>query len=185
MTLLEAAQLLGNVGEFAGAIGVIATLVYLAIQVRQNTATIQRTDEAHRKEIDMATNSRFNEQRHALYSDPDLARIFRTGLIDPGALDEVEWMRFYLLLQQMLINGGEQLRVSDTLLVDRGDSIDSFLVDLLKYPGARAAWNAGANYDPDWAARVQAIYDQTTALSGDELLEHQFTWMGLGARPTR
>ncbi len=28
---------LGNLGEFLGAIGVIVTLVYLAVQVRQNT----------------------------------------------------------------------------------------------------------------------------------------------------
>ncbi len=34
MTLMETAQLLGNVGEFVGSIAVVATLAYLAIQVR-------------------------------------------------------------------------------------------------------------------------------------------------------
>ncbi len=34
MTLMEISQVLGNVGEFAGAIAVVATLLYLAIQVR-------------------------------------------------------------------------------------------------------------------------------------------------------
>ncbi len=34
MTLMEAAQLLGDVGEFVGSIAVVATLAYLAIQVR-------------------------------------------------------------------------------------------------------------------------------------------------------
>jgi hypothetical protein len=34
MTLIDTAQLLGNFGEFVGAIAVVATLVYLAIQVR-------------------------------------------------------------------------------------------------------------------------------------------------------
>ena len=33
MTLMETAQLLGNFGEFVGAIAVVATLVYLAVQV--------------------------------------------------------------------------------------------------------------------------------------------------------
>ncbi len=37
MTILE----LGAVGEFAGAIGVIATLVYLAAQIRQNTRAME------------------------------------------------------------------------------------------------------------------------------------------------
>jgi hypothetical protein len=35
MTLMEFSQVLGNVGEFAGAIAVVATLLYLAIQVRE------------------------------------------------------------------------------------------------------------------------------------------------------
>ncbi len=35
MTLMEIFQVLGNVGEFAGAIAVVATLLYLAIQVRE------------------------------------------------------------------------------------------------------------------------------------------------------
>ena len=34
MTLMEISEVLGNVGEFVGAIAVVATLLYLAIQVR-------------------------------------------------------------------------------------------------------------------------------------------------------
>ncbi len=37
MSALEFSQLLGNYGEFFGAIAIVITLVYLAIQVRQNT----------------------------------------------------------------------------------------------------------------------------------------------------
>ena len=35
MTLMEISQVLGNVGEFVGAVAVVATLLYLAIQVRE------------------------------------------------------------------------------------------------------------------------------------------------------
>ena len=31
------AQMLGNYGEFVGAIAVVATLAYLAVQIQQNT----------------------------------------------------------------------------------------------------------------------------------------------------
>ena len=34
-------EALGAIGELAGAIGVIATLGYLAIQIRQNTSAVQ------------------------------------------------------------------------------------------------------------------------------------------------
>jgi hypothetical protein len=37
------AQLLGNYGEFIGAIAVVATLVYLAIQIRQNTKSMDES----------------------------------------------------------------------------------------------------------------------------------------------
>ena len=37
MSALEISQLLGNYGECVGAIAIVITLVYLAIQVRQNT----------------------------------------------------------------------------------------------------------------------------------------------------
>jgi len=37
MSALEISQLLGNYGEFIGAIAVVVTLIYLSIQVRANT----------------------------------------------------------------------------------------------------------------------------------------------------
>lgn len=40
MTLIETAQLLGNVGEFLGAIAVLVTLGYLALQIRNARADI-------------------------------------------------------------------------------------------------------------------------------------------------
>ena len=41
MTLMESAEELGNLGEFVGAVAVVVTLVYLTIQVRQNTQAIR------------------------------------------------------------------------------------------------------------------------------------------------
>ena len=37
------AQLLGNYGEFVGAIAVVVTLAYLAVQIRQNTASMNES----------------------------------------------------------------------------------------------------------------------------------------------
>ena len=41
------AQLLGNYGEFVGAIAVVVTLGYLAVQIRQNT----RSQDENRKAV--------------------------------------------------------------------------------------------------------------------------------------
>lgn len=41
MDLMSTAQVLGNFGEFVGAIAVVVTLIYLVFQIRQNTQSIQ------------------------------------------------------------------------------------------------------------------------------------------------
>ncbi len=38
---MQLSELLGNVGEFVGAIAVVITLVYLAVQVRQNSLQLR------------------------------------------------------------------------------------------------------------------------------------------------
>jgi hypothetical protein len=43
MTLFEVVELLGNIGEFLGAIGVVVTLGYLVVQIRQNTRMLSST----------------------------------------------------------------------------------------------------------------------------------------------
>ena len=37
MSFMDTAQVLGNLGEFVGAIVIVATLIYLAMQIRQNS----------------------------------------------------------------------------------------------------------------------------------------------------
>lgn len=46
MDLMSAAQLLGNFGEFVGAIAVVVTLFYLAAQVRQNRVSVDANTRA-------------------------------------------------------------------------------------------------------------------------------------------
>ena len=43
MDLMSKAQLLGKFGEFVGAIAVVITLGYLAVQIRQNTKAEKRS----------------------------------------------------------------------------------------------------------------------------------------------
>ncbi len=45
MDIVTTSQILGNVGEFVGAIAVVVTLAYLAVQVRQGFTPLPRTVE--------------------------------------------------------------------------------------------------------------------------------------------
>ena len=49
-------QDLGNIGEFLGSIGVIVTLIYLAIQIRQNTKAARASSAAESQYVFANTN---------------------------------------------------------------------------------------------------------------------------------
>mgnify|MGYP000273672369 CR=1 FL=1 len=89
------AQLLGNYGEFFGAIAVVATLVYLTIQVRQ-----------HSQHIDASTRTSaaaaWAEWRMSIARDRELADLYRKGLRGRSDLDAVDKMRFDVLINSLL-----------------------------------------------------------------------------------
>ena len=84
-------QDLGNIGEFVGAIGVIASLVYLAVQIRQNTRSLRAATYQSLAEATAATSTHF-------LSDPELARIVRVGSVGSERLSEDELARFHAFL---------------------------------------------------------------------------------------
>lgn len=91
----------GALGEVIGAVAVVASLVYLAIQIRQNTQQITRSIEATRiasleRNIETAIH-----MRESLIQDRDVAEFFVKGLRDFKALDGVDKLRFELLLRNI------------------------------------------------------------------------------------
>ena len=100
MDLMSIAQLLGNIGEFLGAIAVVVTLVYLAIQVRlgkEATEANTRQMEAIRKLNLVENYMRRSERVEAGYRDMalsnDLSHLGFKALKDPGSVEEFEWFR--------------------------------------------------------------------------------------------
>jgi len=47
--MIEITQILGNLGEFVGAFAVVATLIYLAIQVRHSAKLLEINNEASKE----------------------------------------------------------------------------------------------------------------------------------------
>ena len=87
MDHLTFAQLLGNYGEFIGAIAVVGTLVYLAIQIRQNT---EMTKLAALQNITLGGA----ESNNNAACNGDLAEILIRGFSEPDSLTDVERLRF-------------------------------------------------------------------------------------------
>jgi hypothetical protein len=98
MTLMETAQLLGNLGEFVGAIAVVVTLGYLATQVRHSRVAT----EANTKQLQSGSLQNMTERLHNrllfLAADPVAADLTFRMSRDPDSLSEMEQFQAVMLI---------------------------------------------------------------------------------------
>ena len=83
-------QDLGSIGEFVAALATLATLVYLAIQIRQNTKQVEEGTRAAKASAVSTGLQLVNANRLAIYRDENVASIWSRGLEDPYALEPLE-----------------------------------------------------------------------------------------------
>jgi len=89
-------EALGALGEIVGALAVFLTLIYLAVQIRQNTMAVRASA------IDAAI-LHISNVRQALFGDDDLVDIYIRGNADPTSLNEKELVRYRLLIHNILM----------------------------------------------------------------------------------
>ena len=82
---------LGNIGEFLGGIGVVVTLVYLAVQIRQNSRTVKAS-------AAQSVLQSLSEALRAAAESPGLTRVIKQGFTEFEKLDETEEWQFFLWL---------------------------------------------------------------------------------------
>jgi len=89
------------VSEIVGALGVVASLGYLAYQIRQNTKQLEQNE---RTSIAAAVNvslSNYRENRRYIYTSAEVRDICLRGMASPDDLNESERYRFRLLIQNL------------------------------------------------------------------------------------
>ena len=92
-------EMIGAISELVGAIGVIVTLVYLAVQVQQNTKYLaESTKLAEAGQIETTLNLAV-ETRKLLLLNPDLVDLYNRGAQSFLTLDPIEQVRFDQLLR--------------------------------------------------------------------------------------
>ena len=91
-------EAIGAIGEVAGAFGVILTLIYLAIQLRQNTKASQITAVQNSVE----NSARFSE---LVAEDDHPGRTFWVGLSNPEELNASEMRKFISIVNVFMRRG--------------------------------------------------------------------------------
>ena len=146
---------LGNIGEFVGAIAVVVSLLYLAVQIRQNTKTVRTST----YQAVLESSHRVN---HYL-ADPQMERLYRMGRRDLSQLTEDDLAQFRLLV-------GQIISFYEGLFLQRqhGAIDDDFFLGrfrtfhrMICQPGVRAIWEErGRRYfSHSFVIRVDALLD--------------------------
>jgi hypothetical protein len=78
---------LANLGQIIGAVAVVVSLIYVALQIRQNTNAI-------RSAAAQTVHEHFASWYRLVAADPDLSQIVVNGLRDYSSLSEMQRARF-------------------------------------------------------------------------------------------
>jgi len=128
-------QNLGSIGELIAAIATIATLIYLALQIRGSAAST-------RAEARRAMDTDLNEAIRRIAGDPELAQLFKLGLGKPDALDPEQAFRFRLFMSQFFTQqdtAWQEVRLGTMTAQELSGSIDRSR-PFLESPGGRVWW---------------------------------------------
>ena len=152
MGLMEWTAILGNVGEFLGSIAVLATLLYLAMQMRQNTQAMRST--AQREILRILADHDWDITR-----DPELAGMMQRWMSGELPSDPVEsarfgcWMRAYTRRMEIVFKEDE-LGLAGHRAWER---LEQFTSTVFRLPGFREFWISDKHmYDPDFARAIDS-----------------------------
>ena len=151
----------GAIAELLGGVATVATLAYLAVQIRQNTKSVRASSAASYREGNASFASIIAENE-------ELAELYYRGLSDPGSLSEVERNRFLNLAAMVLtyLHEAEELDASGSLSESLARTRDAQLQFFAAQPGFRELYeNYRYAQPPDFARRMDAAIE-SVKLSG-------------------
>lgn len=137
-------EAIGAAGEILGALAVVVSLLYLAIQIRHSA-------NATRAASRYASTQLTTDILVAIASDPEVASIFRRGQNDPDSLSDDEGLRFDMLLYAVFDQWEtmySQVRRGAMFEEDWEKYESSVIPMYLAQPGAQRFWETASDMYP-------------------------------------
>ena len=153
-------QQLGSLGEFIAAIATLATLIYLAIQIRRNTSIARAT-------IIHQTNSAGMRELELVAQNADLAAIYDKGM-KGESLTGTDLVRFIAIVEMYLIWLENVDSQNSAGLYFQGDDLDDVvdklsgeIRELFSTPEVRQWWHhrAERNYMDSFVKKINKHID--------------------------
>jgi hypothetical protein len=145
-------QELGSIGEFVAAVATLITLVYLALQIKHNTKAIDLA--AERGNTEDASRWRQN-----LIQQPEVAELYRKGMLAPASLEPVERLRFRMLLDDLFDHWTFQSKSGTTF----AEGNRRHVAATLETPGGAAYWDSErSRFSVEFVGYVDSIDTRKT-----------------------
>ena len=144
-------EAIGAIGEIVGAIAVVATLAYLAIQIRQNTTTARASATREIHDSLMAAH-------RPIYSSTEVARIVRLGSFEPDSLSPDERIQFDTAMYNLFAGFEIYQSQHRAGLIDEEifSRVSKGIRNQISTPGVQDWWSKyKSDFSADFIARVE------------------------------
>lgn len=156
MKLSEAA----NWAEIVSAVGLVISLIYVGIQVTDNTS-------AMRSETASNASTEFIDWYTHLSGDPELMDVWLQGVTEPEALDEQEQLRFVFLLHIIMLQFQNNYYLVEEGTLDEKMlyAVNNTLATIRGTPGFEMYWSLRRDlFNPEYQAFVERLMFETDGL---------------------
>ncbi len=162
-------QAIGAIGELAGAVGVIATLGYLAFQIRQNTQQLAQNERSSIAAAVYSSATALRENRKSVFENPEITEMWLKGMNNPVELSDADRYRFRLLMQNVL--DATSAVYSQTVVT--GFSPETWATQgvttverVVSTAGGRWFWEQfQGNYTNEFRAEVERVLESNSSIS--------------------
>jgi hypothetical protein len=125
----------GFVAQIISAVAVIASLLFVGVQLRQATSAIRATSS-------QAHSALYTELVRSIIDNDDFARVWSIGLSRPKELAEADWTRFVAYASALfrLYESSRVQRLNGRLDEEHWHTIERQAADFGHLPGLQIAW---------------------------------------------
>ncbi len=133
---------IGAIAELLGAIGVIASLLYLARQMRNGAADARRAAEHGRRAAAQSVFSKMNTVFETMAPNPQLADVFNRGMANLSVLSSEEVVQFSSVMFNIVRPYEELLHYKRAGVVEDWvwESVEAMVLPVLAAPGPLEWW---------------------------------------------
>lgn len=139
--------------QIASAIAVIASLIFVGVQLRQATSAIRATSS-------QAHSALYTDLVRSIIDNQDFARVWAIGLNRPSELTEPEWVRFVAYASALfrLYESSRVQWLNGRLDEEHWRTVERQATDFGHLPGLKIAWELrGQWFSPEFRSWFEGL----------------------------